>query len=201
MEWLGDVKSSSSSSPKDAAADSTRKKSLLEVGCLSPDNAVSKSGRFEVTRIDLHSQHAKILEQDFMQRPLPTSDDERFDMISLSLVLNYVPDPEGRGQMLQRTTNFLRTKQQHEEEEEFFPSLFLVLPAPCVTNSRYLDEDRLVAIMQSLGYTCVKRKLSAKLIYGLWVLGTPPEEKRKVVWKKEEVRAGKRRNNFAVAIK
>jgi 25S rRNA (adenine2142-N1)-methyltransferase len=168
---------------------------LLEVGCLSPHNAVSKSPLFEVTRIDLHSQHPAILEQDFMQRPLPTGDDERFDLISLSLVLNYVPDPVGRGEMLRRTTQFLRRGQV---EGEFFPSLFLVLPAPCVTNSRYLDEERLEGIMESLGYKLVKRKLSAKLIYGLWCLR---EEPRKVAWKKEEVRSGKSRNNFAVVVK
>jgi 25S rRNA (adenine2142-N1)-methyltransferase len=83
-------------------------------------------------------------------------------------------------------------------EGELFPSLFLVLPAPCVTNSRYLDEERLEGIMESLGYKLVKRKLSSKLIYGLWCLR---EEPRKVTWKKEEIRSGKSRNNFAVVMK
>ncbi|KAF8248788.1 hypothetical protein K440DRAFT_623822 [Wilcoxina mikolae CBS 423.85] len=171
---------------------------LLEVGSLSPDNAVSKSPLFTVTRIDLHSQHPCIETQDFMGRPLPTSEDQKFDLISLSLVLNYVPDPVDRGEMLRRTTQYLRTL---NTEDPLFPSLFLVLPAPCVTNSRYLNEKRLGEMMESLGYTLVKRKLSPKLIYGLWRLNNLGAAQKKTKWKKEEVNPGKTRNNFAVTFK
>jgi hypothetical protein len=54
------------------------------------------------------------------------------------------------------------------EQEEMLPGLFLVLPAPCVTNSRYLDEERLEAMMRGLGYTRVRRKMSLKLVYYFW---------------------------------
>lgn len=40
-----------------------------------------------MTRIDLNSQGPGIEKQDFMDRPLPTSDQSRFDILSLSLVL------------------------------------------------------------------------------------------------------------------
>ena len=86
---------------------------------------------------------------------------------------------------------------------DFFPSLFLVLPAPCVMNSRYLDEKRLADIMVSLGYCLVKSKLSAKLIYQLWKLGSEvagttasPTE-----FIKEEVNPGRTRNNFAIVLR
>lgn len=138
-----------------------------------------------------------------MQRPLPASDDDKFDLVSLSLVLNYVPDPAGRGDMLRRTTQFLRRSTEQEPgnpASSLFPSLFLVLPAPCVTNSRYLDEARLRGIMGTLGYTPVKRKLSAKLIYGLWRHEDTAEAAKQANWKKEEVRPGGSRNNFAVTM-
>ncbi|KEZ44873.1 Uncharacterized protein SAPIO_CDS3005 [Scedosporium apiospermum] len=70
---------------------------MLEVGALSTSNACAASGYFETVHIDLNSQAPGILKQDFMERPLPSSDAERFDLISLSLVLNFVPDPAARG--------------------------------------------------------------------------------------------------------
>jgi len=173
---------------------------MLEVGALSVMNACSKSQLFEVERIDLNSQAEGIKQEDFMQRPLPRDGKEQFDIISLSLVLNYVPDAAARGNMLLRTLKFLRARQHPEGLREFFPSLFLVLPAPCVTNSRYTDEARLEAIMESLGYVNVKKKISNKLVYCLWKLESP-NQKGGVGFKKEEIRPGKSRNNFAIVLK
>lgn len=175
---------------------------MLEVGALSTSNACSKSKLFEVERIDLNSQADGIKQQDFMERPLPMDGKEQFDIISLSLVLNYVPDAAGKGKMLLRTLKFLRKQQYPEELREFLPSLFLVLPAPCVSNSRYMDEAKLQAIMESLGYIQVKKKLSNKLIYYLWRLDTSGLAIRKpVVFKKEELRTGASRNNFSIVLK
>jgi 25S rRNA (adenine2142-N1)-methyltransferase len=175
------------------------------VGALSPDNACSRSSMFDVTRIDLNSRHSSIQTQDFMDRPLPADDAERFDIISLSLVLNYVSLPAARGEMLDRTTKFLRhpSCDQGGLVTRLFPSLFLVLPAPCVTNSRYLDERRLADMMGSLGYRMVRRKLSAKLIYQLWQLssadaGATVSGRR--AFRKEEVNPGRTRNNFAISL-
>lgn len=187
MEWL----------PKDLT-NTDMKLRMLEVGALSVDNACSKSGIFDVTRIDLNSQGAGIKQQDFMERPLPDSDDDRFDIISLSLVLNYVPDAIGRGLMLKRTCDFLLSVPSlslTDAQAGFFPSLFLVLPAPCVTNSRYLDEDLLTIIMRSLGYGLVERKLTAKLIYLLWRWESAVEKKK---FHKHELKSGRTRNNFCI---
>lgn len=103
--------------------------SLLEVGSLSSQNACSTKGIFNaIERIDLNSQDPKhIKQQDFMKRPLPGVGNhtkmqngkknstieqipETFDVISLSLVVNYVSDPQTRGEMLLRTTEFLNKK-------------------------------------------------------------------------------------------
>ncbi|MCJ1351159.1 MAG: hypothetical protein MMC33_001141 [Icmadophila ericetorum] len=192
---------------------------LLEVGALSPSNACSRSKLFEVERIDLHSQHPHIVEQDFMERLIPDMEEELerdgFDIVSLSLVVNYVPDAASRGEMLRRVGKFLKRGEIMGESagggkesgagekagKGLFPALFLVLPAPCVENSRYMDEGRLERIMRSLGFVSVKRKMSSKLVYYLWRFEGPTEKGKGMAFGKEEVRKGKERNNFAIVLR
>lgn len=195
MQWL----ETCLSSHKEASGEQLR---MLEVGALSTQNACSKSGYFDIERIDLNSQDEGILEQDFMERPLPQGNAEKFDVISLSLVLNFVPDPQGRGEMLRRTTQFLYDPGRYITSMPLSPSLpclFLVLPAPCVTNSRYMDEQRLTAIMTSIGYTMTESKTTQRLVYYLW----RKESKRpaKSSFPKKELRPGSFRNNFAIVLK
>lgn len=171
---------------------------VLEVGALSVNNACSKWDLMQVTRIDLNAQSPGILKQDFMERPLPADGQEKFDIISLSLVLNYVPSKEGRGDMLRRTGEFLDVTDLGGDDN-ILPCLFLVLPAPCVENSRYMTEERLVQIMGSLGYHRRERKVSSKLVYSLWVYRPDtarPEER----YAKVEVQPGKARNNFCIVL-
>lgn len=195
MQWLR-------SCLRTRGSDSDRRLRMLEVGALSTQNAYSKSGHFDIERIDLNSQGEGILQQDFMERPLPRDESEMFDIISLSLVLNYVPDPKGRGEMLRRTTQFLHAPGRYRVTPELganFPSLFLVLPAPCVTNSRYLDEERLTSIMASLGYVKTASKTTQRLVYYLWTKERSCE-KSPGFFPKKEIRSGPTRNNFAVVL-
>ncbi|KAI9704678.1 MAG: hypothetical protein M1820_005426 [Bogoriella megaspora] len=213
IEWLHELlPSPSSSTPASSSRnkDSEPTLNMLEVGCLSPRNACSQTSIFGygdgITKIDLHSQHPSILEQDFMQRPLPQNEEERFDVLSLSLVLNYVGSPEERGEMLRRCGEFLRRGavrgiRQSGEVEKVLPYLFLVLPAPCVANSRYLTEERLEGIMEALGYVKVRRKMSAKLVYYLWRFDGGREAGGERGIGKMEVNPGKNRNNFCVVLK
>ena len=191
MEWL---------KPKFHASGLTANGSvrMLEVGALSTTNECSKSGFFDMERIDLNSQGDGILQQDFMKRPLPTDATQTFDIISLSLVLNFVPDAQGRGDMLLRTLDFL--KSHTTASHDAFPCLFLVLPAPCVTNSRYMDETLLEVIMNALGYTKTHSKITQKLVYYLWrrTSAVPAEIP---VFKKVEIRSGSTRNNFSIALR
>jgi 25S rRNA (adenine2142-N1)-methyltransferase len=195
MEWLEPVVLTLKGCVKDG-----KPLRMLEVGALSVNNACSRSRLFEVERIDLNSQAEGILKQDFMERPLPKDGSKRFDVISLSLVLNYVPDAVGKGEMLLRTLEFLKKSTYTEGLEEFLPALFLVLPAPCVTNSRYMDEPKLEAIMESLGYVNVRKKLSNKLVYYLWMMEAPVANLT-TSFKKVEIKSGKDRNNFAIVLK
>ena len=174
---------------------------MLEIGSLSTKNACSNSGFFDMVNIDLNSQEPGIEQQDFMERPLPVSDSERFDIISLSLVLNFVPDHGTRGQMLLRTLSFLRTTSDVSvaQLESTYPSLFLVLPRSCTDNSRYFTEARLSDIMGSLGYTRLQSKLTQKLTYSLWKwdgLTRKPASG----FSKTELNPGKNRNNFVITL-
>ncbi|KAF9871606.1 nucleolus protein [Colletotrichum karsti] len=179
-----------------------RRLRMLEVGALSTDNACSKSGLFDMELIDLNSQRPGIVQQDFMDRPLPKDDTERFDIISLSLVLNYVPDHSLRGQMLLRTLSFLR--QPHgdlpDNAREFFPSLFVVLPRSCVANSRYFSQERLVELMTLLGYIQLKDKVTNKLVYSFWKREDSPRQPLPPFVKKE-INPGPNRNNFTITLK
>jgi 25S rRNA (adenine2142-N1)-methyltransferase len=215
MQWieelrLGGKESSIRAADRDDDKMKAPKLRLLEVGSLSTDNACARSGLFAMTRIDLHSQHADILEQDFMQRPIPLAKDrdvEAFDLVSLSLVVNYVGDAAGRGDMLRRVADFLRHSGGPREqrlvgtwEQTMLPGLFLVLPAPCVQNSRYLTEEQLELVMQGLGYVLVRKKISNKLVYYLWQLEDVCRGRQFTVSKKE-LRTGKDRNNFAIVLR
>ena len=72
---------------------------LLEVGALKPDNYASWDGWIDNKPIDLRSRHPSIQEQDFL---LMDQDSHRaqWDAVSLSLVVNFVPDPHDRGTCL-----------------------------------------------------------------------------------------------------
>jgi 25S rRNA (adenine2142-N1)-methyltransferase len=174
-------------------ADKSVRLKMLEVGALSTTNACARSDLFDMTWIDLNSQDPKITQQDFMQRPLPKTDLERFNVISLSLVVNYVPDAIERGKMLRRTRDFLRT------QDDNAPLLFFVLPAPCVTNSRYMDEKRLNQIMTSLGFGLAEQKLSPKLYYSLWTFNGA-KDSHGPAFPKVEINPGRTRNNFCIIL-
>ncbi|KAL8967784.1 MAG: hypothetical protein Q9197_005242 [Variospora fuerteventurae] len=190
---------------------STRKEKklrMLEVGALKVDNICSGSRIFDMTRIDLHSQHPDIQTQDFMERALPSQnmlEEDGFDIVSLSLVVNYVGDAVRRGEMLKRVSTFLNFSQRARAEDDpnnsILPALFLVLPAPCVTNSRYLDEETLEGMMMALGYVQTMKKFSSKLVYYLWSLVSAHGcEGRDLDFKKKEVRSGGQRNNFTIIL-
>jgi 25S rRNA (adenine2142-N1)-methyltransferase len=69
---------------------------LLEVGAVRPDNYGDCTSWIDVTAIDLHSRHPSILEQDFLLMDA-SQHREAWDIISLSLVLNFVPGGKDRG--------------------------------------------------------------------------------------------------------
>ncbi|KAL0947317.1 hypothetical protein HGRIS_013436 [Hohenbuehelia grisea] len=162
---------------------------LLEVGALKPDNYASCSSWLEVTPMDLRSRHPAIMEQDFLKM----NENEhrgKWDLISLSLVVNFVPQPKDRGQMLQLARSMLSEKGY----------LFLALPLPCVTNSRYLTFEHLNSLMTTIGFAELKSKWKegGKMAYWLYGKDEPlPINGR--FHKKQELRSGNR-NNFCILL-
>jgi len=190
VDWLKTVTSK--------ASDQGERLRLLEVGALSSRNACSQVECFDITRIDLRSQEPEIQEIDFMDLTVPKKEDQKFHVISLSLVLNFVPDAAARGAMLRRTCDFF-CSWGLESPSTLLPSLFLVLPLPCVSNSRYLTEEKLGNIMVSLRFSLTMVKKTTKLFYSLWTYnGSRVTQVAK--FKKEELRAGGARNNFAIVL-
>lgn len=167
---------------------------LLEIGALSTENACSAVSCLDVTRIDLKSREPEIEEMDFMDMTIP-EDAEKFHIISLSLVLNYVPDPASRGAMIARLPKFLN----RTNADGALPSVFLVMPLACVANSRYLTEERLSHIMRAVGFQLAKQKTTSKLYYSLWTLSSS-RTNNCFAFKKEELRKGTSRNNFAITL-
>lgn len=213
LEWIRPLLRQIKKARQQTENVSAGKLRLLEVGALSTKNACSQHDCIDVTRIDLNSQEPGILQQDFMERPLPAAtadgdDQERFHAISLSLVLNYVPSAAQRGEMLKRCSAFFATSPPcslHTESTEFTPYLFLVLPAACILNSRYFNSERLNDIATSLGYSKVNEKVTNKLIYQLWEFRPLPlddSDKNKLarMFRKEELNPGKTRNNFTITL-
>lgn len=182
---------------------------VLEVGALSSQNAISRmvgKGVETVKRIDLHSQEPNVIEEvDFMTFHAPKADVEKYDILSLSLVLNYVPDAAQRGDMLRRTTIFLRERDANLLEDadtagsNHLPCLFVVLPLPCLSNSRYMTHAHFVSIMDNLGYELFEHHKSQKLSYMLFRWNRSHHGRSKN-FKKTEINPGRTRNNFAVVV-
>ena len=172
----------------------------LEIGALSTENEISKfPSNIDMTRIDLNSQGPGILKQDFMARPLPVNEDECFDIISLSLVLNYVPNATDRGEMLKRLTRFLRTNNSRTHQSlPILPALFLVLPLPCVENSRYLNRDLLLHIMANLGFAVQHSKDTSKLCYYIF---SWTGNSRDVKTEKKKIKDAPGMNNFSIVVR
>ncbi|CCE65651.1 hypothetical protein TPHA_0M00760 [Tetrapisispora phaffii CBS 4417] len=134
---------------------------VLEIGCLSSQNHISKFKIVNgIERIDLQNinNDKKILKQDFMERPLPKGPEEKFDLISCSLVLNFVNTPLDRGRMLLRFNDFLLDRGY----------VFIVLPLPCLNNSRYMNSDTFCQLMKHLGFEKLQYTETHKICYMLF---------------------------------
>ncbi|KAJ1868417.1 25S rRNA (adenine2142-N1)-methyltransferase [Coemansia sp. RSA 989] len=119
---------------------------LLDVGALSCNY---KEKWIDPLPIDLNSQAPGIMQQDFLDIPQANFTGKQkaferpFDVVCLSLVVNFVGDPVKRGDMLRKAAQLLVPQGY----------LFLVLPLACVSNSRYMNDERLLEIAKYLGFS------------------------------------------------
>ncbi|KAF9234772.1 nucleolus protein [Melanogaster broomeanus] len=172
--------------------DGRGKLSLLEVGALRPDNYASCASWIDTTPMDLRSRHPAILEQDFLCMDA-NEHGERWDIVSLSLVVNFVPEPKDRGRMLTLVHTFLR------------PSglLFLALPLPCVENSRYLTFEHLQSLMSAIGFVEIEKKWrqGGKMAYWLYRKVQPDGSSSTRDFRKKSICREGKRNNFCILLK
>jgi len=168
---------------------------LLEVGALKPDNYRSCSSWVDCTPIDLRSRHPSITEQDFLLMD-EDKNREMWDVISLSLVLNFVPEPKDRGRMLMLAHTML-SQGGH---------LFLVLPLPCVQNSRYLTCEHLKALLAQIGFIEIEEKCKSggRMAYLLFqkvgASGETRSGRVETFLTKKVLQTGKNRNNFCILL-
>ncbi|KAF8919573.1 nucleolus protein [Mucidula mucida] len=166
-----------------------RAQHLLQTRALLPDNYASCASWIDATPMDLHSRHAAILEQDFLTMD-QEKHREKWDLISLSLVVNFVPVPEDRGRMLRLAHSMLVPDGK----------LFLALPLPCVNNSRYMDFNHLRALLQAIGFQEIKQrwKPTGKMAY--WMYERAGSIGSTEAFLKKRVLKDGNRNNFCILL-
>eukprot|EP01114_Cavostelium_apophysatum_P017237 TRINITY_DN5073_c0_g1_i2.p1 TRINITY_DN5073_c0_g1~~TRINITY_DN5073_c0_g1_i2.p1 ORF type:complete len:382 (+),score=74.99 TRINITY_DN5073_c0_g1_i2:96-1148(+) len=191
---------------------------LLDVGALGFHY---KSNWISATAIDLNAQPGSgVIEQDFFE--IENSDIAGpYDVICLSLVINFIGDIKKRGEMLMGACRML----------PLGGLLFVVLPLPCVQNSRYFSHERFIEISQKLGLKMLHNHDSNKLAHYMFRMddkdalethwpqadvaaNSSNEEEdaetatansdatssRPVLFPKEKIRNGSERNNFCIVL-
>lgn len=84
--------------------------------------------------------------------------------------------------------------------------MFLVLPTPCVTNSRYMTSEHLISICAHVGFTLLQERCKAGGKVGYWLFARADRGDRTVgdpgseLTKKVVLREGSDRNNFSILL-
>lgn len=115
-------------------------------------------------------------------------DDELYDIIVLSLVLNFVGDALKRGDMLRRCRRLLRPG----------GLVFVVLPRKCLDNSQFCTVARFDQIMRSLGYEKQSYHTSPKLSFFMYKLCGAGECRQ---FDRKAVRTGSKLNSFSICLR
>jgi len=138
----------------DGQSDDIRPTNLLEIGAINTDllslNS-QKSANVNVRAIDLRSSVEGVETMDYMQFP----EDQHFDVIVNSMVINSVPSALLRGQMLLKMFRQLNLG----------GVLFLMLPLLCLNSSKYLTKEGFVRMLLDVGFEEVLRKETPKIFF------------------------------------
>jgi 25S rRNA (adenine2142-N1)-methyltransferase len=123
-----------------------------------------RAGRLLVRSIDLQSSHPEIEQADFLAIPLTDDEEQKYDVIVCSMVLNCVTMPIQRGEMLRRLFYFL------------LPGglCFLTIPKSCLTLSPYMDRLRFLEALTLTGLKVLETKESPKIAF--FILERPKSE-------------------------
>ena len=114
----------------------------------------------------------------------------QYDVVVLSLVVNFVGDPRRRALMVREAARLARGG-----------LLFLVLPSACVNNSRYCDKDTVRAIMAAAGAAVVEERESSKLWMAVAKCAKPSAEAAAAQFPRRLVRKGQgQMNTFCMIV-
>ena len=156
---------------------------LLDVGALKYNYSKQRKW-IDCTAIDLNPQTSEVSKSDFLQM----KSSQNFDVVVLSLVINYEGDGVKRGEMLKKCVQLVKTSGY----------VFIVLPRPCLSNSRYLTQELFVSMMDSLGFALLVRHCTRKLSFTMFQKTDTGLEKS---FPKRLLRAGDKRNNFCIVLR
>jgi 25S rRNA (adenine2142-N1)-methyltransferase len=169
--------------------------SLLDVGAIVQRFHSTVLGAhglsLHVKSIDLNPQDSsgQVEKIDFFDFAVQAAEQElTYDVVVLSLVLNFVPLASNRGKMLSLAHSITS------------PSglLFIVLPRACVANSRYCDEELISRILKCAGWSVTKTAHTSKLARFMCMKVDPCPGKQETFTARQTVRGGSGRNNFLI---
>lgn len=168
------------------------------------DNGSTKTAGCEtvplhVTSIDLNPEDSEagkaVIKVDFFEfaKTGLRGGGGQYDVVCLSLCVNFEGSPTRRGLMMQLAARLL-TKGG---------LLFVVLPRACLENSRYFDEVLFRKIVKATGMDVLTLKYSRKLMQSV-LMRVDDEQMGESCWrllsKRKLVREGKNRNNFTICL-
>ncbi|XP_078618952.1 uncharacterized protein LOC144886285 [Branchiostoma floridae x Branchiostoma japonicum] len=156
---------------------------LLDVGAL--DNHYHRHGWLDCTAIDLNPQTDRVTKADFFDYQVEEGCE--YDVVVLSLVINFVGDPKKRGDMLRHCCQV--TKENGH--------LFVVLPLPCLSNSRYLTHQLFSDMLDCLGFQKLGCHDSKRLSF---LMFQRTGKRRSKSFPKQVVRTGPSHNNFSIVL-
>jgi 25S rRNA (adenine2142-N1)-methyltransferase len=137
---------------------------ILEVGAVNLElfnaakvNASARSSRrgIVVRAIDLHAMHSEIEEVDFLEMSVSVREEDRYDVIVCSMVLNCVTSPTRRGDMICRLYHFLSPG----------GLCFLTIPRSCLTLSPYMSRSKFQEALKATGLELLETKESPKISF------------------------------------
>jgi 25S rRNA (adenine2142-N1)-methyltransferase len=164
----------------------SRKLRLLDVGALAA-NYTRQLSWIAPRAIDLRASAPGVEAIDFFTLEDPVM----YDVVVLSLVVNFVGDAHLRGVMLHKATQHLAPN----------GLVFLVLPLACVDNSRNCNESLLRQILEGVGLTVRHVHRSKSLFYvALELCGPAVDAACLPTITRQTVRAGAACNNFSIVL-
>lgn len=128
---------------------------LLDIGALTL--AYDGINWIRASYIDLHPQLPSIQRADFFE----FQSSSHFDVICLSLVLNFVGSAQLRGKMICKAHEMLNDGGY----------LYIVLPIHCISNSILINNFSFVKMMQTHNFTLTSFHQSNRLIFYLFTKG------------------------------